>query len=108
MLPCSREHAKRFVPSDGVWMTWWMKYQIFVPIVLLQIVNLCTSLHPYLFATLISLRSSILTTSSTGRLVWYFLILRILYRVLFTRVNAEDDRSDDEDDDNEEDAKKKK
>ncbi|KAA1466434.1 longevity assurance proteins LAG1/LAC1 [Dentipellis sp. KUC8613] len=34
------ESSKRFSPSDGVWMVWWMKWQIFVPIFLLQLLNL--------------------------------------------------------------------
>ena len=34
------ETSKRWAPEDGVWMVWWMKYQIFVPILLLQLLNL--------------------------------------------------------------------
>ena len=45
-----------------------MKWQIFVPILLLQFINL----------------------------FWYFLILRILYRAVFV-ANLADERSDDED-----------
>jgi len=62
------ESAKRFVPSDGVWMVWWMKYQIIVPIILLQLVNI----------------------------FWYFLILRVARRAVFGS-KLEDERSDDED-----------
>jgi len=62
------EHAKSFAPRDGVWMAWWMRYQIFIPIFLLQLVNL----------------------------FWYVLIWRVLIRALFFKKLA-DERSDDED-----------
>ncbi|OBZ70049.1 Sphingosine N-acyltransferase lac1 [Grifola frondosa] len=62
------ETAKRWYPAEGVWMVWWMKYQVFVPILLLQFLNL----------------------------FWYMLILRIVYRAL-TEMKATDVRSDDED-----------
>ena len=81
------ETSKRWAPEDGVWMVWWMKYQIFAPLLLLQCLNL----------------------------FWYYLILRILWRyVSFTRAQqliltrccravmvgeADDVRSDDEGDD---------
>ncbi|KAH8113272.1 longevity assurance proteins LAG1/LAC1 [Phellopilus nigrolimitatus] len=55
-------------PSEGVWMVWWLQYQIFIPVLLLQVLNL----------------------------FWYFLILRILVRALSGN-GASDDRSDDED-----------
>ncbi|KAI0081742.1 longevity assurance proteins LAG1 LAC1 [Panus rudis PR-1116 ss-1] len=64
------ETSKRWSPSDGVWMVWWMKYQVFTPILLLQFLNL----------------------------FWYYLILRILVRAV-TDIKATDVRSDDEDDD---------
>jgi very-long-chain ceramide synthase len=48
----SSEATKQWSPKDGVWLAGWMKYQIFVPILLLQFLNL----------------------------FWYFLIWRILYR----------------------------
>ena len=81
------ETSKRWAPEDGVWMVWWMKWQVFAPILLLQVLNL----------------------------FWYYLILRILWRcVSFTRAvrlilmrccsavmvgEADDVRSDDEGDD---------
>ncbi|KAI0921068.1 hypothetical protein AcW2_006158 [Taiwanofungus camphoratus] len=46
------ESSKRLKPFEGLWMEWWMKYQIFMPILLLQFLNL----------------------------FWYFLILRIAKR----------------------------
>jgi len=78
--------SKQWKTADGVWMVWWMQYQVLVPIILLQLVNL----------------------------FWYFLIWRILlrytdvqcivryltksYRVLF-QSELVDERSEDGDDD---------
>ncbi|CAL1700746.1 unnamed protein product [Somion occarium] len=69
------EFAKQWSPADGVWLSWWMKYQIFAPILLLQFLNL----------------------------FWYVLILRILVRAV-TDAKATDVRSDDEDEGDELDA----
>ncbi|EKD02674.1 ceramide synthase component, Lag1p [Trichosporon asahii var. asahii CBS 8904] len=55
-------------PLKDNWMVWWMKWQIFAPIFLLQCINL----------------------------FWYFLIWRILIRVIFFDIRK-DERSDDED-----------
>ncbi|KZW04214.1 longevity assurance proteins LAG1/LAC1 [Exidia glandulosa HHB12029] len=60
--------AQKWSPEEGVWMPEWMRYQIWIPIMLLQIVNL----------------------------FWYFRIWRILYRAVFLGPLA-DERSDDED-----------
>ncbi|KZT74358.1 longevity assurance proteins LAG1/LAC1 [Daedalea quercina L-15889] len=46
------ETSKRWSPQDGVWLVWWMKYQVFTPILLLQFLNI----------------------------FWYVLIVRIAYR----------------------------
>lgn len=87
-------------------MVWWMKYQIFVPIFLLQLVNLCTST----FSRSLSSSHSFWAIRDTELTVWleftdwYFLIWRVLYRIVFTGIVA-DERSDDEGDD--EDPKKK-
>ncbi|WVN90181.1 uncharacterized protein L203_105417 [Cryptococcus depauperatus CBS 7841] len=58
-----------FDPLNGNWLDWWMKWQIFVPIALLQLINL----------------------------FWYFLIWRILLRSLVLSKNLRDERSDEED-----------
>ncbi|KAH7921816.1 longevity assurance proteins LAG1/LAC1 [Leucogyrophana mollusca] len=63
------ESSKKWEPKEGVWMTWWMKYQMFAPILLLQFLNL----------------------------FWYFLIWRILFRSI-VKSSMTDERSDDEDD----------
>ncbi|TFK55939.1 longevity assurance proteins LAG1/LAC1 [Heliocybe sulcata] len=63
------ESAKYWDPPRGVWMVWWMKWQIFAPILLLQLLNL----------------------------FWYYLVLRIIYRAIVER-GITDVRSDDEDD----------
>ncbi|EJU06038.1 longevity assurance proteins LAG1/LAC1 [Dacryopinax primogenitus] len=55
-------------PPRGVWLAWWMKYQIFVPIALIQLLNI----------------------------FWYLLMWRVLYRAVFGTVIG-DERSDDED-----------
>lgn len=46
------DELKFFQPWKGLWMAWWMKYQMFLPILLLQFLNL----------------------------FWYFLLVRIAYR----------------------------
>ncbi|WWC93633.1 hypothetical protein V866_000468 [Kwoniella sp. B9012] len=58
----------RFAPLEDKWLDWWMKWQIFVPIFLLQLINL----------------------------FWYFLIWRILIKAVFYN-DLRDERSDDED-----------
>ena len=50
-ISCS-ESSKQWSPEDGVWMVWWMKYQVFAPLLALQGLNL----------------------------FWYFFIWRIAYR----------------------------
>ncbi|KAI0068641.1 longevity assurance proteins LAG1/LAC1 [Artomyces pyxidatus] len=69
------ETSKVWAPETGAWLVWWMKWQIFAPILLLQLLNL----------------------------FWYFLILRILVRA-FTDVKVTDERSDDEESYEEEDT----
>jgi len=71
------EHAQQWVPEEGSYLAGWMKYQVFIPIALLQALNL----------------------------FWYYLICRIVVRAIITS-KTEDDRSDDEGDDEEEDEKK--
>jgi len=73
------QSARSFSPSKGVWMVWWMKWQIFTPILLLQCINL----------------------------FWYFLIWRILWRVVMNS-KLKDERSDDEGSDDESSAQDKK
>ncbi|RSH88614.1 hypothetical protein EHS25_002841 [Saitozyma podzolica] len=66
LIPVSERQL--FSPLDDIWMAPWMKWQIFIPILLLQFINL----------------------------FWYFLILRILFRAVFS-AGLKDERSDDED-----------
>ncbi|KZV72108.1 longevity assurance proteins LAG1/LAC1 [Peniophora sp. CONT] len=72
------DSSKRWVPEEGVWMVWWMKWQMFGPMMMLQILNL----------------------------FWYYLILRVLYRTITTG-DADDVRSDDEGEDDEPNKKEK-
>ncbi|EGO01873.1 hypothetical protein SERLA73DRAFT_120521 [Serpula lacrymans var. lacrymans S7.3] len=65
------EASRAWIPENGVWLTWWMKYQIFTPLVLLHMLNI----------------------------FWSFLMWRILIRSIKTAVTVTDERSDDEDDD---------
>ncbi|KAJ7047274.1 longevity assurance proteins LAG1 LAC1 [Mycena alexandri] len=76
------EHARKWEAAEGTYLAGWMKYQVFIPITLLQILNL----------------------------FWYFLILRIAFRTIVSSAadGVDDIRSDDEDDDSEEDEKKEK
>jgi len=46
------ETSKRWVWSEGTYLVWWMKYQVFAPLLLLQFLNI----------------------------FWFALMLRILYR----------------------------
>lgn len=64
---------RRWWTPDGVWMVGWMQWQIFLPILALQLLNL----------------------------FWYFLIWRILIRALVYNHLA-DERSDDEEDEGDE------
>lgn len=61
-----------FDPLNDKWLSWWMKWQIFTPIFLLQLINL----------------------------FWYFLIWRILVRAVFYR-DLKDERSEDEEEEEE-------
>ncbi|KAG6866437.1 hypothetical protein C0991_003955 [Blastosporella zonata] len=70
------EEAKVWDASKGVYFVWWLRYQVFIPIALLQCINL----------------------------FWYRLMARILWRAIRTS-EADDSRSDDEGDDDD-DAKK--
>lgn len=66
----SRSASTRFFdPPSGHWLAPWMRYQIFVPIFVIQLLNA----------------------------FWYYLILRILVRTVRGKV-IEDDRSEDEED----------
>lgn len=63
------EVSRVWAPSQGAWLVWWMKYQIFAPLLVLQLLNL----------------------------FWYYLIWRIAIRSVTSTLT--DDRSDDEDND---------
>lgn len=79
-------------------MLWWMRYQIFAPILLLQFLNLFW----YFFILRIGARyaSAFLTLR-----FYTHQILLSKYRAILGQ-NATDDRSDDEDDGNDEDEEK--
>ncbi|KAJ3843399.1 longevity assurance proteins LAG1/LAC1 [Lentinula raphanica] len=66
MIP---ESSKVWVWANGTYLNWWMKYQVFTPLLLLQFLNL----------------------------FWYFLIMRVLHRAVVGN-EVDDVRSDDEDD----------
>ncbi|KAJ3976247.1 longevity assurance proteins LAG1 LAC1 [Lentinula raphanica] len=68
------ESSKVWIWANGTYLNWWMKYQVFAPLLLLQFLNL----------------------------FWYFLIMRIAYRAA-TSTTVSDVRSDDEDDGEDED-----
>ncbi|KAF9008986.1 TLC domain-containing protein [Cyathus striatus] len=68
LLPLIPDSAKKWEWSEGVYLVPWMRYQVFIPILLLQFLNL----------------------------FWYYLMVRILLRAIVTK-DADDDRSDDED-----------
>ncbi|KAG5639274.1 hypothetical protein H0H81_004935 [Sphagnurus paluster] len=69
-IPIAPESSKVWNATQGTYLPSWMPTQIFIPLALLQLLNL----------------------------FWYYLMIRILYRALSTK-NVDDDRSDDEDDD---------
>ncbi|KAA1092402.1 Ceramide synthase 6 [Puccinia graminis f. sp. tritici] len=74
------EFAKRWSPSNEVYLTGWMRWQIFAPIMLLQILNL----------------------------FWYFLIWRIVYRMVVGNPLADVREEGETDDDDEDDSATKK
>ncbi|TFK43451.1 TLC domain-containing protein [Crucibulum laeve] len=69
MQPLIPEWTRKWQWDEGVYLVPWMRYQVFIPILLLQFINL----------------------------FWYFLMVRILIRAI-TASQVDDDRSDDEDD----------
>ncbi|KAF8913991.1 TLC domain-containing protein [Gymnopilus junonius] len=77
-LPNIPEWTKKWSWSEGVYLVGWMRYQVFIPLLLLQFLNL----------------------------FWYYLMVKILIRGL-TSDKVSDNRSDDEDD-GEEDSPDKK
>ncbi|KAF5387711.1 hypothetical protein D9615_000494 [Tricholomella constricta] len=76
-IPLAPEWTNVWNAKEGVYLPSWMPNQIFLPLALLQILNL----------------------------FWYYLMMRILYRAITTN-KTDDSRSDDEDDDDEDDKKK--
>jgi len=64
------EWTKRWSWSEGVYLVGWMRYQIFLALFLLQLLNL----------------------------FWYYLMIRILIRAV-RKTDIDDDRSDDEGED---------
>ncbi|KAJ7457266.1 longevity assurance proteins LAG1/LAC1 [Mycena galericulata] len=64
------EQAQRWDAAEGTYLVWWLKYQVFLALGLLQALNL----------------------------FWYFLIWRVIVRAVMTAA-VDDERSDDEGDD---------
>jgi len=62
------ESSKAWKAVDGTYLAHWMRYQVFLPLVLLQLLNL----------------------------FWYYLMMRILVKGIITR-KVDDERSEDED-----------
>ncbi|KAK1236478.1 sphingosine N-acyltransferase lag1 [Marasmius sp. AFHP31] len=62
--------SREWIWEQGTYLAGWMRYQIFAPLLLLQLLNL----------------------------FWYYLIWRILIRAIAAPTQVDDDRSDDEDD----------
>ncbi|KAJ3937291.1 MAG: longevity assurance proteins LAG1 LAC1 [Lentinula lateritia] len=71
------DSSKVWIWTNGTYLNWWMKYQVFTPLLLLQFLNL----------------------------FWYFLIMRVLRRAIVGS-EVDDVRSDDEDDGEDEDEDK--
>ncbi|KAJ7232419.1 TLC domain-containing protein [Mycena rebaudengoi] len=63
----SPKQAQAFIPAEGIWLAPWVRYQVFVPLVLLQALNI----------------------------YWFVLILRVVGRTVVAS-EIEDERSDDE------------
>ncbi|KAJ4478216.1 longevity assurance proteins LAG1 LAC1, partial [Lentinula aciculospora] len=63
------ESSKIWIWANGTYLNWWMKYQVFTPLLLLQFLNL----------------------------FWYLLIIRVLHRAVVSN-EVDDVRSDNEDD----------
>ncbi|KAG7096857.1 hypothetical protein E1B28_004265 [Marasmius oreades] len=64
------ETSRQWVWKQGTYLNWWMRYQVFLPLLLLQLLNL----------------------------FWYYLILRILVRAIAAPTKVDDERSEDEGD----------
>lgn len=57
-----------FDPKNGQWMVWWIQWQTFLPILLLQFVNLLW----------VSLDSRCIGADRVNS--WYYLIWRVIYK----------------------------
>ncbi|KAJ3799101.1 longevity assurance proteins LAG1 LAC1 [Lentinula aff. detonsa] len=73
------ESSKVWIWANGTYLDWWMKYQVFAPLFLLQLLNL----------------------------FWYYLIMRVLHRAAVGS-ELDDVRSDDEDEGEDEDLSQSK
>jgi len=71
------EPSRQWNRAEGIWLTWWLRHQIFLAIGALQVLNL----------------------------FWYWLMMRILARTIISKETT-DERSDDEDDNESEDESK--
>ena len=93
--------ARFFRPREGVWLVHWMKYQVFVPIFLLQLVNIFWSFREYCPLFPGSRRPRVAQQPFADSAVMW----RILFRIVFKTGKAEDTREEGEEDEEEEDGK---
>lgn len=81
-----RDWTKHWIWSEGVYMPGWMKYQIFIPLALLQGLNL------FWYTLMFKILVRCVFRSNVGMFCWNI----IVHSAIITR-DVDDQRSDDED-----------